>query len=385
MAGPARRRIRLAMVGGGEGSFIGAAHRVAARLDDQFELVAGAFSSDPARSLASGIAIGLPSDRCYGGFLQMVAREAQHQDGADVVAILTPNHLHAPVATACLQHGLDVICEKPLAVSLAEADALVELSAAQQRLFTVTHTYAGYPAIRHARELVASGALGELRVVQVEYAQEWLATDLERTGHKQASWRTDPAQAGPAGALGDIGTHAFHLLGYVGGVPVEEVCAEVHTFVPGRQLDDHVQAMLRLQGGARGMLWASQVASGEHNALRLRLYGSRGAIRFDQEKPDSLWFAPLGKPTQCLRRGAFSSPSAAAATRLPPGHPEGWYEALAQLYRDFAALWHARAEARVPPPWALTTPQLHDGRQGLAFIDAVLRSHSAGQRWMTLQ
>jgi len=385
MPGPARRRIRLAMVGGGEGSFIGAAHRVAARLDDQFELVAGAFSSDPARALGSGIVMRLPSDRCYGGFEEMVAREAQRQDGADVVAILTPNHLHARVATACLQHGLDVICEKPLAVSLAEADALVQLSAAQQRLFTVTHTYAGYPAIRHARELVASGALGELRVVQVEYAQEWLATDLEQTGHKQASWRTDPAQAGPAGALGDIGTHAFHLLGYVGGVPVEEVCAEVHTFVPGRQLDDHVQAMLRLQGGARGMLWASQVASGEHNALRLRLYGSRGSIRFDQEVPDSLWFAPLGEPAQHLRRGALSSQSAAAATRLPPGHPEGWYEALAQLYRDFAELWHARAEARVPPAWALATPQLHDGRHGLAFIDAVLRSHSAGQRWMTLQ
>jgi len=383
--GGARRRIRLAMVGGGEGSFIGAAHRVAARLDDQFELVAGAFSSDPARALASGVAIGLPGERCYGGFEQMVASEAQRQDGAEVVAIVTPNHLHAPVATVCLQHGLDVICEKPLAVSLAEADALVQLAAAQQRLFTVTHTYAGYPAIRHARELVASGALGELRVVQVEYAQDWLATDLEQTGHKQAGWRIDPAQAGPAGALGDIGTHAFHLVGYVGGIAVEQVCAEVHTFVPGRQLDDHVQVMLRLQGGARGMLWASQVASGEHNALRLRLYGSRGAIRFDQEVPDSLWFTPLGEPTQHLRRGALNSPSAAAATRLPPGHPEGWYEALAQLYRDFAELWHARAEARVPPPWALATPQLHDGRQGLAFIDAVLRSHRAGQCWVSLQ
>ena len=383
--GGARRRIRLAMVGGGEGSFIGAAHRVAARLDDQFELVAGAFSSDPARALASGVAIGLPGERCYGGFEQMVASEAQRQDGAEVVVIVTPNHLHAEVATACLQHGRDVICEKPLAVSLAQADALVQLAATQQRLFTVTHTYAGYPAIRHARELVASGALGELRVVQVEYAQDWLATGLEHNGHKQAGWRTDPAQAGPAGALGDIGTHAFHLLSYVGGIAVEQLCAEVHTFVPGRQLDDHVQAMLRLQGGARGMLWASQVVTGEHNALRLRLYGSRGSLRFDQEVPDSLWFAPLGEPTQHLRRGALKSPSAAAATRLPPGHPEGWYEALAQLYRDFAELWHACAEARVPPPWALATPQLHDGRQGLAFIDAVLRSHRAGQCWVSLQ
>ena len=388
MPGAARRRIRLAMVGGGEGSFVGAAHRVAARLDDCFELVAGAFSSDPARALASGIAIGLPGDRCYGGYggyEQMVASEARRDDGAEVVAILTPNHLHASVATACLKHGLDVICEKPLAVSLAEADALVQLSAAQQRLFIVTHTYAGYPAVRHARELVAGGALGELRVVQVEYAQDWLATDLERTGHKQAGWRTDPAQAGPAGALGDIGTHAYHLLGYVGGAAVEQVCAEVHTFVPGRPLDDHVQALLRLQGGARGMLWASQVASGEHNALRLRLYGSRASIRFDQEEPDTLWFTPLGEPAQRLRRGALDSPGAAAATRLPPGHPEGWYEALAQLYRDFAELWHARAEARVPPPWAQATPQLADGRQGLAFIDAVLRSHRAGQRWVSLQ
>jgi len=383
--GTARRRIRLAMVGGGEGSFIGAAHRVAARLDDQFELVAGAFSSEPTRALASGAALGLPSDRCYGGYEQMVAREAQREGGAEVVAIVTPNHLHARVATACLAHGLDVICEKPLAVSLAEADALVQLSVKHRRLFTVTYTYAGYPAIRHARELVASGALGELRVVQVEYAQDWLATDVEQTGHKQAGWRTDPAQAGPAGALGDIGTHAFHLLGYVSGLAVEEICAEVHTFVPGRQLDDHVQAMLRLQGGARGMLWASQVACGEHNALRLRLYGSRASIRFDQEVPDTLWFAPLGEPAQCLRRGALNSQSAAAATRLPPGHPEGWYEALAQLYRDFAELWHARAEARIPPPWALTTPQLHDGRQGLAFVEAVLRSHGAGQRWVSLQ
>jgi len=373
------------MVGGGEGSFIGAAHRIAARLDDRFELVAGALSSDPARALASGVALGLPGDRCYGGFEQMVACEAQRQGGAEVVAILTPNHLHAPVATACLQHGLDVICEKPLAISLAEAEALVRLSATKRCLFAVTHTYAGYPAIRHARELVASGALGDLRVVQVEYAQDWLATDLEQTGHKQAGWRTDPDRAGPAGALGDIGTHAFHLLCYVSGLAVEEICAEVHTFVPGRQLDDHVQAMLRLQGGARGMLWASQVASGEHNALRLRLYGSRASIRFDQEVPDMLWFAPLGEPAQCLRRGALNSESAAAATRLPPGHPEGWYEALAQLYRDFAELWHARAEGRVAPPWALATPQLHDGRQGLAFIDAVLRSHSAGQRWVRLK
>lgn len=380
-----RPRIRLGIVGGGQGSFIGSAHRRAARLDDAFELVAAAPSSDPARACDSAAELRLPAHRAYARFEEMAEREGGPDPGIDAVVIVTPNHLHAPVARAFLERGVDVICEKPVATSLAQAEALRELAHRHGRIFVVTHTYAGYPAVRHARHLVARGAIGEVRFVHVEYAQEWLARPVERDGQKQAAWRTDPEQAGPAGALADIGSHAFHLATHVTGLRVQSVCAEVATVVPGRRLDDHVQAMLRLQGGARGLLWASQVAAGERNALRLRVYGSLGSLAFDQEQPDRLVHAPLDDAPRVLVRGAFPADSpGAAATRLPAGHPEGYFEAMANLYAGFAELWHARREGRAPDATAADTPQAQDGRDGMAFIEAVLRSHTQGQAWVPL-
>ncbi|WP_295956261.1 Gfo/Idh/MocA family oxidoreductase [Rhodoferax sp.] len=380
-----QRRIRIGLVGGGQGSFIAAAHRAAARLDDGYELVAGALSSDPQRALASGLELRLDPERCYADYADMARREAQRPDGIDAVVIVTPNHLHFPVAQAFLEQGIHVICDKPMTTRLDHADVLLELAERQGLLFMVTHTYSGYPMARHARELVRNGALGDIRVVQVEYAQDWLAEPLELTGQKQAEWRADPKRAGPAGALGDIGTHAFHLAGFVTGLQVDQLAAELTTFVPGRALDDHVQVMLRYQGGARGMLWASQVATGSANRLQLRVFGSRAAIHFDQESPDQLLFTGLGEATQIVRRGATpAGGDAALATRLPAGHPEGYFEAFAQLYRDFSLAWQARVAGLPFDTAHHPMPTVRDGRQGMAFIDAVLRSHQGGSSWVTL-
>ncbi|MGC4395591.1 Gfo/Idh/MocA family protein [Hydrogenophaga sp. T2] len=369
------RRIRLGMVGGGEGSFIGAAHRAAARLDDQFELVAGALSSTPGRAHASAAGLHIAHDRSYADYAEMARAEARRSDGIDAVAIVTPNHLHVPVALAFAEQGIHVICDKPIATSLAEAEALAQRVRERGLLFLLTHTYSGYPMVRQARELVAQGAIGEVRIVQVEYVQDWLGEPIEQQGHKQAAWRNDPRQAGPAGALGDIGTHAYHLAGYVTGLKLHELAAELSTFVPGRTLDDHVQVMLRYEGGARGLLWASQVASGSRNGLRLRVYGSTGSLQFDQERPEELWLTRPGQPSQCLYRGVPPAPGGLAqAHRIPAGHPEGYLEAFAQLYRDFARAW--RGEAGVP------LPGLDDGLDGMAFVEAVLRSHREGMRWV---
>ena len=379
------RRIRFGLVGGGQGSFIGAAHRAAARLDDGYELVAGALSSDPQRALASGLEMRIAPERCYADYRDMAVREAQRPDGIDAVVIVTPNHLHFPVAQAFMEQGIHVICDKPMTTRLDHADALLQLAERSGLLFMVTHTYSGYPLVRHARELVRSGELGEIRVVQVEYAQDWLAEPLELSGHKQAEWRADPERAGPAGALGDIGTHAFHLAQFVTGLQVSQLAAELTTFVAGRKLDDHVQVMLRYQGGARGMLWASQVACGSANRLQLRVYGSRAAIHFDQENPEQLLFTRLGEPARIIRRGTTPAGGAAAlATRLPAGHPEGYFEAFSQLYRDFALAWHAQAGGPAADPEHHPMPTVRDGRQGMAFIDAVLRSHHAGSSWVAL-
>ncbi len=371
------RRIRLGMVGGGEGSFIGAAHRMAARLDDQFELVAGAFSSTPERAHASAAALHIARDRSYASYAEMARAEAQRPDGIDAVAIVTPNHLHVPVARAFVAQGIHVICDKPLATSLAEAQSLAQQVQQAGVLFLLTHTYSGYPMVRQARELVAQGAIGDVRIVQVEYVQDWLGEPIEQRGNKQAAWRNDPKQAGPAGALGDIGTHAYHLAGYVSGLKLQALAAELSTFVPGRALDDHVQVMLRYEGGARGMLWASQVASGSRNGLRLRVYGSTGSLQFDQEKPEELWLTRPGQPSQCLYRGVPALPGAVpVAHRIPAGHPEGYLEAFAQLYRDFARAWRGEAD--------VVLPGLPDGLAGMAFIEAVLRSHRDGMRWVSL-
>ncbi|MDR6374563.1 Gfo/Idh/MocA family protein [Paraburkholderia caledonica] len=378
------RRLRLGMVGGGQGAFIGAVHRIAARLDDRFELVAGALSSDPERARASAAEAGIA--RSYADWQEMARAEAALDDGIDAVAIVTPNHLHAPVATAFLEAGIHVVCDKPLAISLAEGEALAKLAHQKNKLFALTHTYSGYPLVRHARELVEAGELGQIRVVQVEYAQDWLAEPIETGGlNKQAGWRTDPALAGPAGCLGDIGTHAYHLAAFVTGMTPAALSAELHTFVPGRRIDDHVQAMLRYENGARGMLWASQVASGAENALRLRVYGTKAGISFDQEQPNELWFTPLGGAAERLTRGRVSGASAIHATRVPPGHPEGYLEAFAQLYNDAALQIEALDEGRALPAESLLLTTVEDGVAGLRFIDAVLASSAADGQWREIE
>ncbi|GAB3258492.1 Gfo/Idh/MocA family protein [Chitinimonas naiadis] len=380
-----QRKLRLGMVGGGQGAFIGAVHRLAARMDDHYELVAGALSSDPARAAASGAELRLAPERSYASYREMARAEAARPDGIDVVAIVTPNHLHAPVAKAFLQAGVHVICDKPLAMSLAEGEALAQLARERQRLFALTHTYSGYPMVRHARAMVAAGELGDLRLVQVEYAQDWLSEPLEQDGtNKQAGWRTDPAQAGPAGCLGDIGTHAYQLAAFVSGQTPTELAAELHTFVPGRRVDDHVQMLLRYGNGARGMLWASQVASGEENGLRLRVYGSRGKLEFRQEYPNELWFTSLAGAAQRLTRGRVGSAEAQHATRVPAGHPEGYLEAFAQLYTDAALQIQAMQAGSALPPASLSLTTVEDGLAGHRFIDAVLASHGQGGTWVRL-
>lgn len=377
------RKLKLGMVGGGEGAFIGAVHRIAARLDDGFALVAGALSSDAARAQASAEAIGLA--RSYADWREMARVEATLDDGIDAVAIVTPNHLHAPVAHAFMDAGIHVICDKPLAVSLAEGEALAQHARDAGLVFALTHTYSGYPLVRHAREMVAAGEIGEVRIVQVEYAQDWLATPVEHDGaNRQANWRTDPALAGPAGCLGDIGTHAYQLAQFVSGLKPEALAAEVHTFVPGRRVDDHVQAMLRYANGARGMLWASQVASGAENALRLRIYGTKAGLAFDQEEPNVLWFTPQGGEAQRLTRGRVAGAAARHATRVPAGHPEGYLEAFAQLYRDAAAQILAREAGVAAPPESRMLTTVEDGVEGLRFIAAVLASSAAGGAWRRL-
>jgi len=378
----APRRIRLGMVGGGRGAFIGGVHRMAARLDDRYELVAGA-SSDAARAAASAAELHIAPQRSYADYADMARREAAREDGIDVVAIVTPNHLHGRIASAFLDAGIDVICDKPMTTTLAEALALVAKVRDTQRLFALTHNYSGYPMVRQAREMVAAGELGELRVIQAEYPQDWLSTDLEATGQKQASWRVDPAQAGAGGSLGDIGSHAEHLARFISGLELAQVSADLKTFIPGRRLDDNCHVLLRYTNGARGMLWSSQVAPGNENALRVRVYGSKAGLAFSQEHPNELWFTPLGgRPQLITRGGAGAGAAAARATRIPAGHPEGYLEGFAQLYRDVAEQIQARWEQRPPDPLACWVPTAEDGARGMKFIEAVVESSRADGRWV---
>jgi len=382
--GPASNdgRIRLGMVGGGQGAFIGAVHRIAARLDDHYLLVAGALSSEPRRAIESALELGLHRDRAYDDFAAMAAAEAARQDGIEAVSIVTPNHLHAPVATAFLRAGIHVICDKPLATTVAEARDLVRLTKQTGKLFAVTYNYTGYPLIRQARAMVAAGELGDIRVVQVEYAQDWLTERLEATGQKQAAWRTDPAQAGAGGALGDIGTHAYHLACFVSGLTLDSVCADLTSFVPGRRLDDNAHILLRFDGGARGMLWASQVAPGNENGLRLRAYGTKGGLEWHQENPNELWWAPFGQPPRRLTRaGPGTGPAAARVTRIPAGHPEGYLEGFATIYAEVAhAIRAARRGKR--PDGEVLFPTVEDGLHGVEFIDAAVRSSAHGAVWV---
>ncbi|WP_114349683.1 Gfo/Idh/MocA family protein [Paracoccus lutimaris] len=375
-------RIRLGMVGGGQGAFIGAVHRIAARIDDQYDLVAGCFSSTPEKSAASAAELGVP--RAYGDFAEMAMHEARRKNGIEAVAIVTPNHMHAPVAREFLKRGIHVICDKPLTATLSEAKKLAKSAEGSDALFVLTHNYTGYPMIRQARAMIAAGDLGEIRLVQVEYAQDWLAEPLEQSGNKQAGWRTDPAKTGAGGATGDIGTHAFNLAGFVTGLELESLAADLQSFVPGRLVDDNGHVLLRYKGGARGMLWCSQVASGCENALRLRVYGTKAGIEWSQEDPNYLWVTPLGQPRYRLSRGgAGTGPDAARVTRVPAGHPEGYLEGFANIYAEAARAILARREGAAPDP-AVTFPGLKEGLEGVAFVDACVRSSKRNGAWVSL-
>ncbi|MGC1904640.1 MAG: Gfo/Idh/MocA family oxidoreductase, partial [Candidatus Acidiferrum sp.] len=341
--------------------------------------------SNPERGRQAAADLHIAPDRAYGSFAEMAAAESKRPDRIDVVAIVTPNHLHFAPAKAFLDAGFHVICDKPLTTTVEDAQALSQIVEKSGLVFGLTHNYTGYPIIRQAREMVAAGELGKLRLVQVEYAQDWLTTPLENTGQKQAAWRTDPAQSGPAGSLGDIGTHAYNIACFVGQLHAEQVAADVSIMVPGRRLDDNVQVLLRYQEGVRGMLWASQVAVGNENNLRLRVYGEKGGIDWSQENPNYLHFSRYGKPTMTLtRNGADATASAKHASRIPSGHPEGYLEAFAQIYTDIAEQISARLANRAPSKDSLLVPTVDDGVAGVQFIAAVLSSSKQNAAWVKL-
>ncbi len=375
-------RIRLGMVGGGEGAFIGAVHRIASRIDDQYELVAGALSSTPDKARRSGEALGLAEDRIYDDYESMAKAEAKRPDGIEAVSIVTPNNVHAGPTYAFLKAGVHVICDKPLTVSLAEAKKMKDAVDNSGRIFALAHNYTGYPLVRRMREMVRDGDLGEIRLVQVEYPQDWLTGPTETTGNKQAEWRTDPKRAGAGGSLGDIGTHAYNLADYVTGLELAELAADLTTFVPGRQLDDNVQIMLRYGNGARGSLWASQVAPGNENGLMLRVYGTKGGVRWRQDNPNYMFWTPFEKSTRIVTRGGPDSGEAAArVTRVPSGHPEGYLEGFANIYKEVAAAIMAARTGKKPPK-GVHFPTIDDGVKGLAFVEAAVKSSKANGKWV---
>jgi predicted dehydrogenase len=381
--GSGGRRLRYGMVGGGRNAFIGAVHRFAARLDDGYELVAGALSADPDNARLSAADLGLAPDRSYTGYAEMAAREAARPDGIEAVVIVTPNHLHHPVAKAFLEAGIDVICDKPLSTTLAEAEELEALQKRTGLVFAVTLNNTGYAMVRQAREMIAGGELGTLRVVHATYMQDWLTRPIDRDGHKQAEWRTDPARAGASACLADIGVHAHNLAAFVTGLNVAAVAADLTTFVPGRRLDDNAHVLLRYHGGARGVLLASQVAPGHLNALSVRVYGETAGLEWSGEDPEVLRFTPFGEPTRTLVRGGPGTAAAAArVSRMPARHPEGYIEGFANLYRDAGVLIRARRSGTAPDPAvAALVPSVHDGAKGIRFIEAAVASHKAEGAW----
>ena len=368
------------MVGGGPGAFIGAVHRIAARLDDRYELVAAALSSDPERSISAARELNIP--RSYRSFQEMAAAEPKRGDGIEVVSIVTPNNLHYLPAKAFLEAGIHVICDKPITTTVEDALDLAKIVKRTGLIFGLTHNYTGHPMVRQAREMIQAGELGPMRLVQVEYVQDWLTTPLEKTGQKQAEWRTDPARSGPAGSLGDIGTHAFNLACFVTGLSLQQVAADVSTFVPGRRLDDNAHVMLRFSHGVKGGMWATQVAPGNENNLHLRVYGEKAGLDWRQQDPNTLVFTPFGQTRRIITRGSPGTGRAAAhATRVPSGHPEGYLEAFAQLYSDLAEQITAKIEKRAPSPGALLVPGVQDGVDEMKFINAVLESSHNGSAW----
>lgn len=372
------------MIGGGRGAFIGGVHRIAAIMDGQAELVAGAFSSDPERSKASGADLFLDPARVYGSYQEMARAERKRpaDDRLDFIVIVTPNHQHFPPAKLFLESGFNVICDKPVTFDLAEAKKLRAVIKKTKKVFVLTHNYTGNAMVKQAREFVRNGTLGDIRKVVVEYPQGWLSTQIEASGQKQAAWRTDPKRSGAAGCIGDIGTHAENLTHYITGLKIDALCADLTTFVKGRKLDDDGNILVRYKSGAKGVLHASQISVGEENNLNIRIYGTKAGLEWHQEHPNELWVKYPDQPAQLWRRGnGYVSAAAQKVTRIPPGHPEGYLEAFGNLYREaFRAI--AAEVSGEPLPADLDYPTIEDGLIGMAFIETAVKSARAGAKWV---
>lgn len=381
------RKIRYGMVGGGRGAFIGAVHRIAANIDGQIELVCGAFSGDPEKSRASGADFFLPAERCYGTFEEMIQKEKAlpADQRMDFISIVTPNHMHFPPAKMALENGFHVLSDKPATFDLGEAKQLGELVKQTGLLYGLTHNYTGYPLVKQAREMIREGKIGKIRKVVVEYPQGWLATRIEESGQKQASWRTDPKRSGAAGCVGDIGTHAENLAEYMTGLKISELAADLSTFVEGRQLDDDANILLRFDNGAKGVLHCSQISVGEENNLNIRVYGETGGLEWHQREPNTLLVKWLDKPMEVYRTSnGYLGKAAAANSRTPPSHPEGYLEAFANIYRNFANHIRATIDGTTPDEIVLDYPKIEDGIRGMAFIDAVVSSGHSNAAWTKL-
>jgi predicted dehydrogenase len=383
-----QRKLRMGMIGGGAGAFIGAVHRIAALMDGQIELVCGAFSSNAAKSIQSGEALFLSSERVYATYEEMIVKEKALPENIrmNFVSIVTPNHMHFHPAKMSMENGFDVVLDKPITLSLQEAKDLQTVIEATGRTFCLTHTYTGYPMIKEARQLAANGTLGNIRKVYVEYPQGWLSTFLEGSNQKQAAWRTDPKRSGIAGCMGDIGTHAFNMAEYVSGLQVTEICANLNTYVKGRLLDDDGEVLLKFNNGASGILFATQVAAGEENNIKIRVYGEKGGLEWQQNNSNTLQLKWLDKPTTILRAGTnYLSTYAAHNSRTPAGHPEGYLEAFANLYRNFALTVRAKANGQEPAKEWLDFPGIEEGVRGMAFIENVVASAKLNEKWMKFE
>jgi len=373
------------MIGGGSGAFIGAVHRIAARIDDKYDLVCGAFSSNAEKSKASGLLLGVPEDRAYGSYEELIEKEKQlpEDQRVQVISIVTPNHVHFAPTKMALENGFHVVLDKPMTFSLAEALELEKVVAGSGKLFCLTHTYTGYPMVKQAKQFIAEGKLGKIRKAYVEYPQGWLSEFTEATGNKQASWRTDPKQSGIAGAMGDIGTHAFNLLEYVSGLQVTKLCADINVVVEGRLLDDDGAVLLKLTDGASGVLMATQIAAGEENNVKVRVYGEKGGLEWQQSDANSLQIKWLDKPLEIYRTGAgYNGSFATHNHRTPPGHPEGYLEAFANLYRNFAECVEASIEGTEASAESKDYPGINEGVRGMAFIENVIASGKSDQKWI---
>ncbi|MFT3826075.1 MAG: Gfo/Idh/MocA family oxidoreductase [Chitinophagaceae bacterium] len=386
-----KRKLRMGMVGGGKDAFIGAVHRIAANMDGLIELVCGAFSSQSDKSLASGRSLFLPDNRVYASYEEMILKESQLPADVrmDFVSIVTPNHVHFAPAMLALEHGFHVVLDKPMTFTLDEAKVLHKKAVEKGLFICLTHTYSGYPMVKQAKQMVKQGVFGKIRKVYVEYPQGWLSNLSEKDGNKQASWRTDPARSGKSGCMGDIGTHAAHLAEYISGLQITELCADLHIMVEGRALDDDGNVLLRFNNGANGVLMATQVAAGEENPLKIRVYGEKGGLEWAQQEPNTLIVKWLDQPTQIYRTGVgYKDPLSSFAThntRTPGGHPEGYLEAFANLYRNFVLTLSARIEGMQPTPEMLDFPTAADGVRGMAFIDNVVKSSASTEKWTSFE